>query len=146
MHIPSLAAGSIASFTLIALVACSSSTKDTTPTTTDAATGADASPDTSVVEAGPDPKTACMKLTAMNTTTQTKITFGAANKHPLAGAPTTGMGGTIVDGTYRITGYDEYLDVPTATTTILGTVQVQGGLYEIVLPDGESGGGSYEIT
>lgn len=149
MRIRSLVAASFTSLTVLVLLACSSSTKDPTPATAqDAATGTDASTDTTIAPAGPDPKTACTKLTAKNNATQPKLTLTAANLHPLAEAPTSGTGGTIVDGTYRMTAYDEYADANTGTTTEGGTIQFAGGLYEIVLPDpgAETGGGSYEIT
>ena len=132
----------------LALVACSSSSSDKPTTAQDAGTASDAGgSDSAPVEAGPDPKTACDALTTTFTASQ-KITLGAANVHPLAQAPTP-SGGTVVEGTYRVTAYDEYLDGTSPTALAGGTLQLKGGLYEIIVLEGSNevtGGGSYTVA
>jgi hypothetical protein len=132
----------------LALVACSSSSSDKPTPAQDAGTTSDAGgSDSAPVDAGPDPKTACDALTTTFNASQ-KITLSAANVHPFAEAPTP-SGGTVVEGIYRVTGYDEYLDGTSPTTFAGGTLQLAGGLYEIIVLEGPNqvtGGGSYTIA
>jgi hypothetical protein len=105
------------------------------------------------VDAGPDGKQACDLLSAAIKPSQPQVTQTPSNSHPLAEAPAP-AGGTILDGTYRLTAVNSYFEPSGATPggRTRSTLELKGGLWESITTDYDaqnmpattnSGGGAY---